>query len=269
MSDQTLSPILRRMFVEGEPQRAFEAFVRHISVWWPKAFSRSGENLFGATIESVSGGRVFETDKDGTEIAWGEVTVYEPSRRLVLTWQLGLPEGVATEVELLFLPAQSGTEIGFVRRGWSATSAGHRGKFDHAEGWDRIFQAYRDHARWYAARVAPETATAIVAMRRLWIATDDQLTPVDVRFYEPHIAEGSWGCRYEIDWPERRRVYTIFGVDSVQALRLAMSMVGSELYGSAYHQAGTLMFDGPGRGYGFPVSPSDREDLIGDDRELF
>ena len=55
----------------------------------------------------------------------------------------------------------------------------------------------------------------------------------------------------------------------VQAINLAMSMVGADLYGSPYHEAGTLMFEGPGTGYGFPVAPDYRENLIGDDRLSF
>ncbi|MEO5807133.1 DUF6968 family protein [Devosia sp.] len=268
MSDR-YSPILRRLVVDGTPERAFLAFVNGISVWWPKGFSANGENLTRVTIELTPGGRVFETGASGAEISWGSVTDFEPGVRIVMAWWLGLTEAAPTVIEVVFAPALDGTEIGFIHRGWGNQNVGQHGKFDAAEGWDRVLHAYRDYARWHAARVGPDTTTTIIASRRLWIATEAVLTPVDIRFFLPLPADGSWGCRYEIDWPERRRVFTMFGADGVQALYLAMSMVGSEVYGSDYHDDGTLMFDRPGAGYGFPVSANDRDQLIGHDRQFF
>lgn len=266
---ETSPPILRRLVVDGTPELAFSAFADCISIWWPKAFSASGETLAKITVEPTPGGRIFETGANGPEIPWGSVVAIERGVRLVMEWWLGLPEGQRTTVEIVFLPTQTGTEIGFVHRGWSVDTAAQRAKFDHAEGWDSVLRPYREYAHWHAARTGPETTPIVVAGRRLWIVTETALTPVDIRFFAPQPAGGGWGCRYEIDWPERKRVFTLFGVDGVQALYLAMSMVGSELYGSQYHADGTLMFDGPGTGYGFPVSPGERDELIGHDRESF
>jgi hypothetical protein len=48
-----------------------------------------------------------------------------------------------------------------------------------------------------------------------------------------------WICRYEIDWPSEKRSYFAGGVDSSQALILALQMIGAELYASAHHKAGS------------------------------
>jgi hypothetical protein len=50
---------------------------------------------------------------------------------------------------------------------------------------------------------------------------------------------------------------------------LAFQMVGSRLYASEEHKAGKLYFVEAGRGYGFPVTSSERALLVGDDRQFF
>ncbi len=62
---------------------------------------------------------------------------------------------------------------------------------------------------------------------------------------------------------------TAWGVDGIQALLVAFSMIGAELYSSSYHHAGKLMLEAPGKGYGFPVPSSLRHLLEGDDAKFF
>jgi len=57
----------------------------------------------------------------------------------------------------------------------------------------------------------------------------------------------------------------IWGFDSVQALILALQVIGAEIYSSSFHEAGALYVDAPGKGYGFPVMPTLRDLLQGDD----
>lgn len=68
----------------------------------------------------------------------------------------------------------------------------------------------------------------------------------------------AWSCIYEIGWPERKESITAWGHDSVQALVVALQMIGAEIYSSAYHKSGDLMLDALGSGYGFPVVSSIR-----------
>ena len=58
---------------------------------------------------------------------------------------------------------------------------------------------------------------------------------------------------------------TVAGMDSIQAIFIAMQMIGSEIYTSSAHESGMLSFYAPGRGYGFPVPVSLRDLLVGDD----
>jgi len=59
------------------------------------------------------------------------------------------------------------------------------------------------------------------------------------------------------------------GIDSVQALVMALFMIGSEIYTSGYHKAGQLKFESPGSGYGFPVPVTLRDLLKGGDKAFF
>ena len=94
----------------------------------------------------------------------------------------------------------------------------------------------------------------VVAERRLIVTGPSGDTEVSVRLFQPENEEGMWICRYEIDWPNERRSYFAGGVDSFQALILALQMIGAEIDASAYHKAGSLKWFERYRGYGFPGS---------------
>ena len=107
----------------------------------------------------------------------------------------------------------------------------------------------------------------MIATRTLKLRRDEDLFEIAIRVFAPEGAGREWSCRYEIDWPEGTEVMEAWGVDSVQALVLAFQMIGAEVYTSSYHKSGRLMFEQPGKGYGFPVPESIRHLLIGDDRK--
>jgi hypothetical protein len=109
----------------------------------------------------------------------------------------------------------------------------------------------------------------IIATRLLKLREGGRDIEVPVRFYKPQEENGHWLCRLEIDWPDEQEAMSMHGYDAVQAMVLALQMVGSRLYASEEHKAGKLHFVEPGRGYGFPVIRAERGQLIGDDREFF
>ncbi len=108
-----------------------------------------------------------------------------------------------------------------------------------------------------------------IATRKLRIRNHAADIVVPVSIFAPQPSEhGDWSCRFEIGWPDKTRVMNAAGIDAMQALLLAMQMIGTELYTSAYHKAGHLCWDEPGRGFGFPV-PSTIHDLLeGDDKRF-
>jgi hypothetical protein len=56
------------------------------------------------------------------------------------------------------------------------------------------------------------------------------------------------------------------GEDAMQALELAMKMIGALIYTSDHHEAGNLTWLEAGKGYGFPVPNALRDLLVGDDK---
>jgi uncharacterized protein DUF6968 len=105
----------------------------------------------------------------------------------------------------------------------------------------------------------------MIAERLLNLKEGGRTVEVPVRILAPEREKQAWSCRYEILWPDGTRIATARGIDSAQAILVALQMIGAELYTSDHHKAGRLMFDEPGRGYGFPLVQNLRDLLIGDD----
>lgn len=78
------------------------------------------------------------------------------------------------------------------------------------------------------------TMDEVVCERRYQMVLAGEATPFMVRWAKPAPdPRGDWNCSYRIEWPHRPTASRqAFGVDSVQALNLAMMNVASELYTS-------------------------------------
>jgi len=106
----------------------------------------------------------------------------------------------------------------------------------------------------------------LMARRTLKLKADGAVVDVPVELFAPaRESNGAWRCVYTIGWRDGVSRKSTFGVDSMQALILALQMIGTELYISEAHEAGALFWDKPGNGYGFPVMPNMRDRLAGDD----
>lgn len=93
----------------------------------------------------------------------------------------------------------------------------------------------------------------IIATRRLRIIGDEHDVEVPVTIHMPVEDDRAWRCDYEIGWPQGPWAFRALGVDSVQALQLAMFAIGTDLWASSYHQAGLLIFEDDDPSYGFPA----------------
>lgn len=106
----------------------------------------------------------------------------------------------------------------------------------------------------------------IIASRTLKLRRSDLEIEIPISVFAPVCRNpGAWECRYDVGWPEGLRSYAGWGADSIQALVITLGMIGAELYSSSYHESGSLFWDKPGNGYGFPVAPTIRDLLVGDD----
>jgi uncharacterized protein YndB with AHSA1/START domain len=146
MSVVEISPIVKTVDVRRTASDAFRLFTEEISAWWPlKTHSRAkdaaGEVTLRMDIETRVGGRVFETLNTGEQREWGEVLAFEPGKRLVILFQMGLPREKAGEVEVKFEPLSAEacrvtlTHAHWER--WGDEAEAMRGRFDG--GWEFIF----------------------------------------------------------------------------------------------------------------------------------
>jgi hypothetical protein len=110
----------------------------------------------------------------------------------------------------------------------------------------------------------------LIATRTLKIHRQAENLDVPIRIFAPqHDNSLGWGCRFEIEWPDGATTMTARGIDAVQALEIAMKLIGVQLYTSRYHEAGELAFGKPGAGFGFPVPQNMRDVLVGEDAKYF
>jgi len=91
---------------------------------------------------------------------------------------------------------------------------------------------------------------------------------IPIRIHAPQPATGDWSCRFEVGWPDGGLTMDAGGIDAVQALDLALRMIGAQIYASDHHASGKLVWLEPGKGYGFPVTSNLRDLLVGDDKRF-
>jgi hypothetical protein len=111
------------------PEHAFDTYVGRIGEWWHPDYSASAETLHGVTIEPRVGGRVYATHSDLGQHEWGEVTVFEPGRRVAHTFSLAQDPAHPTEVTAEFAAEGGGCTLRFVHGGWTEANAADRRKF--------------------------------------------------------------------------------------------------------------------------------------------
>lgn len=103
--------------------------------------------------------------------------------------------------------------------------------------------------------------------RTLTYASESGDIPVPITIDAPRQGERDWSCAYEIGWPDGPRRSFGYGIDTTQAMLLALKAIGTDLYTSDYHRSGRLRWIEPGDGYGYPVPKNIRDLLVGNDAE--
>ena len=131
MGGVTTSPIAFDQRLSCSPEVAFAAYTGRIAEWWDPRYTANAETLQAVTIEPRVGGRVYATHSDFGVDDWGEVTVWEPERRLVHTFRLAQDPQQPSEIAVEFLPDEDGAGclVRFEHRGWTDANAAARPKF--------------------------------------------------------------------------------------------------------------------------------------------
>ena len=143
----TAAPILRATHVRRTPDEAFTLFTDHIGAWWPL----TSHGVFGSDSAGADfvNGRLVERSVDGRTAVWGEVLVWEPGRRLALTWRPGRAEGPASRVDVSFVADADGTRVELVHGGWeefAERASQARSSYAGRDAWGRVLDHLADLA---------------------------------------------------------------------------------------------------------------------------
>lgn len=116
-NNKTLPPVRHAVTVPLPIERAFSVFTEGFDRWWPRTHKIGAADMAEAVLEPRAGGRWYERGADGSECDWGTVRVFDPPRRLVVTWQINAqwqydPDPArASEVEVTFTEDAAGTRV--------------------------------------------------------------------------------------------------------------------------------------------------------------
>ncbi|MEN3976999.1 SRPBCC domain-containing protein [Emcibacter sp. SYSU 3D8] len=144
------SKVLVSLRVAATPERAFEAFTREIGLWWrhDELFAFSHRRSGTLHFEPGLGGRLLEVYGDGDVFEIGRITIWEPGRRLCLTWrQASFAPGQMTRLEVRFEPVDAGTRVTIEHSGWDTIPQAHAARHNfplgpfqqrQAEHWQRL-----------------------------------------------------------------------------------------------------------------------------------
>ena len=84
----TIEAVRKSVHVNAPPATAFDVFTAGLTRWWPIAMGIGPTPRAKVLLEPRLGGRWLEVADDGTETVVATVAVWDPPRRVVLTWHM-------------------------------------------------------------------------------------------------------------------------------------------------------------------------------------
>ena len=149
-----IEPIRLAFEVACGVEHAFATWTERTSTWWPASHTVSGATDLEISFEPRVGGRIYERAPGGDEHDWGEITAWEPPRRLGYLWHLRADRTDATDVEITFVPVDAGrTRVEIEHRGWERLrAAGEERRDRNRGGWAGLLPHFIEAAQEPAAR---------------------------------------------------------------------------------------------------------------------
>ncbi len=125
------SRVLVALRVNATPERAFQVFTDQIGEWWRP----NGLFQFSATRTGTLGfepgptGCLVETYDDGSTFTIGEIRVWEPPERLVMSWrEESFHDDQVTELTVRFDEVGEQTRVTVEHVGWDSIPAEHEAR---------------------------------------------------------------------------------------------------------------------------------------------
>jgi uncharacterized protein YndB with AHSA1/START domain len=147
-----IAPVRKTIRVNASAARAFEVFTAGLGKWWPRDHGIGKLPMREAVMETRLGGKWYEVAEDGSRADVGEIVVWEPPQRFVITWDINSqwkPDAtVGSEVEVRFIAEGADmTRVELEHRRFEQMGAEGgakmRGDVDH--GWPGMLERYRAH----------------------------------------------------------------------------------------------------------------------------
>jgi uncharacterized protein YndB with AHSA1/START domain len=141
-----IEPLVLSFEVACPVEHAFDTWAHDIDRWWPADHTSTGEEGLTIVLEPRVSGRIYQQDRHGREVDWGEVTVWDPPRRLGYLWHLRRDRADATDVSITFEALASDlTRVRIEHRGWERLGAQGRSWRDaNLGGWSTLLPHYTD-----------------------------------------------------------------------------------------------------------------------------
>lgn len=124
--------------VNVSQDRAFHLFTAEIGSWWDADKHILRAPLAEMVFEPFVGGHIIDRGTDGSECRWARVLAYEPTRRVVFSWDIDvrwaieIDPGRCSEVEITFTPlSERSTRVELT----------HRHLDRHGPGWESMRDA--------------------------------------------------------------------------------------------------------------------------------
>ena len=151
------SRVLLATRVNATPARAFAAFTEEIGQWWrPNGlfqFTRGRDGVL--SFEPGANGRLIEKYGDGTVFVVGDMRVWDPPHRLVVTWRhASFAPDQSTELHVRFEEVGNQTRVTVEHFGWDMIPQRHAARHGFplatfqlrfAEWWQVLLQDLSDH----------------------------------------------------------------------------------------------------------------------------
>jgi uncharacterized protein YndB with AHSA1/START domain len=146
--------VRKQLTIQAPVEHVFTTLTTQLDTWWPRSHHIGKSEQFTAKLEPRVGGRWFEEAPDGSVCQWGRVLVWEPPRRLVLSWDISaewqFDASLATEVELSLTPlSDRSTRLDFEHRKlerYGEKAAAMHEVFKSEGGWTGILALFAQHA---------------------------------------------------------------------------------------------------------------------------
>lgn len=133
-----IEPLRLTVEVDCPTDHAFVVWTEQISSWWPSGHSVSGDPAISVVLEGRVGGRIFERTPAGGEHDWGQVTEWDPPRRLGYLWHIRRDRAQATDVAIAFVD-NARTSVEIEHRGWERLGdEGPRWRDANRSGWSGL-----------------------------------------------------------------------------------------------------------------------------------